>query len=239
MNRKTNKNSTQTLKFFISTFNAQSISNDSYMLEFENALKEIKFDVIGLSEVKQIGEEVMEMNGYIFYYKGVERRKGTVGFAINSKWKSNIQGFRSYSDRVVAVEMKFDKHNLGIIQRYAPTTTYSDAEVSRFYDQVSLAIEDLNKCTWLIVMGDMNAKIGIPSANENDVAGVNGFGVRNDRGSMLINFARSHQLFVANTIFKKRNQRKWTWTLGRARNEIDYILVKQRIKSILSKTWTW
>jgi len=85
----------------------------------------------------------------------------------------------------------------------------------------------------MIVMGDMNAKIGIPSKNENDVLGKHGIGIRNDRGSMLINFARSQQLFIANTIFKKRPQRKWTWTLGRAKNEIDFIMVKQNQKHLV------
>lgn len=129
--------------------------------------------------------------------------------------------------------MKFDKNTLGIVQCYAPTTTYTDADVLKFYNDVSTAIENLKKCTWLIVMGDMNAKIGVPSANETDVIGEYGIGIRNDRGSMLINFARSHQLFVANTIFKKRKERQWTWSLGRAKNEIDYIMIRNNQKHLV------
>ena len=78
------------------------------------------------------------MNGYIFYYKGTTRKSGTVGLVLNSKWKDNIQGFTSHSDRVISVQMNFNKNTLGIVQCYAPTTTHPDLDVLQFYDQVFL-----------------------------------------------------------------------------------------------------
>lgn len=106
MTQKSSNNSKCASKFFVSTFNAQSISNDSFLLEFQNALKEINYDVIGLSEVKRIGEGRLDMDGFILFYKGIERRRGTVGFAIKSKWSNNIEVFKSFSDRVALLEVK-------------------------------------------------------------------------------------------------------------------------------------
>lgn len=234
MNTKSNKNHGKNAsKLFISTFNAQSLSNDSYITEFENALKYVKYDVIGLSEVKRIGEEVKEMKGYIFYYKGKERRRGTVGFAIKSTWKENILGFASYSDRVITVNMKMGTETLTIIQCYAPTSTYSESAMEEFYHDLEQAIIDLKKSEWLIVMGDFNAKIGVPQKQENDVMGSFGLGDRNDRGRMLIEFSRKNELFFSNSMFEKRESRRWTWTLGRARNEIDFILVRKSQRKLV------
>lgn len=54
-----------------------------------------------------------------------------------------------------------------------------------------------------------------------------GIGIRNARGDKLINFARTKELFIANTIFNLRTERKITWELGRGRNEIDFFLVRK------------
>jgi hypothetical protein len=234
MTQKSNKSIKNAPKFIVSTFNAQSISNDSYLLELEYALKEIKYDVIGLSEVKRIGEGRMDMNGYIFFYSGKERRRGTVGFIVNSKWKNNISAFKSYSDRVISLEMKFTNGSLGLIQAYAPTSSSNEKEIEDFYDQLSIAINEMEKNSWLIILGDFNAKIGKSNGNESEVVGPFGLGERNDRGEMLLNFARSRELFISNTQFKKRLNRRWTWHLGRAWNEIDYIITRKSQKNLVT-----
>ena len=185
-----NKNSTKNApKFFVSTFNAQSISNDSYLLEFENALKEVKYDVIGLSEVKRIGEGQIQLKDFTLFYYGKERRRGTVGFAIKSKWLTNIVSCKNFSDRIISLKMKFTTGTLGIIQSYAPTSSSSENEIKDFYDLLSKATDEMSNETWLIILGDFNAKIGVPDVSENDVAGQFGIGERNDRGNMLMNFS--------------------------------------------------
>jgi exonuclease III len=197
MIKKPNKTAKKSSKFLVSTFNAQSISNDSYLIEFENALKQIQYDVIGLSEVKRIGEGRMDMNGYIFFYSGKERRRGTVGFIVNSKWKNNIQAFKSYSDRIITLQMTFKSGSLGLIQAYAPTSSSSEQEIKSFYDQLSIAVTEMERNTWLIVLGDFNAKIGQSNGNESEVVGSFGLGQRNERSEMLIDFARSRELFIS------------------------------------------
>jgi Reverse transcriptase (RNA-dependent DNA polymerase) len=231
---KTNTNLGRTPKFSVSTFNAQSISSDSFLLEFENALKEISYDVIGLSEVKRIGEGKIILKGFTLYYTGKERRRGTVGFVVKSKWSQNVIAFKSYSDRVVSLNMEFAKGKLGIVQGYAPTSTSSESEINDFYQQMSKAVDEFSEHTWLVVMGDMNAKVGQPQIDEKDVMGQFGIGERNDRGEMLIDFARKRELFISNTQFKKRLSRRWTWHLGRGWNEIDYILVRKSQKNLVT-----
>lgn len=60
-----------------------------------------------------------------------------------------------------------------------------------------------------------------------------GLGERNERGDNLINFARAHSLFIANSMFKKKLHKRWTWTLGAGRNEIDYILTDKSHKLLI------
>ena len=57
-----------------------------------------------------------------------------------------------------------------------------------------------------------------------------GYGDRNERGERLLEFATLHNLFICNTRFEQKPNRKWTWASpdGIHRNMIDLILIQQR-----------
>ena len=60
-----------------------------------------------------------------------------------------------------------------------------------------------------------------------------GYGDRNERGEHLLEFATVHNLFICNTRFEQKPNRKWTWASpdGIHRNMIDLILIQQRWKT--------
>ena len=60
-----------------------------------------------------------------------------------------------------------------------------------------------------------------------------GYDDRNERREHLIEFAAIHSLYIGNTRFEQKLQRKWTWASpnGVHKNMIDLILVQQRWKS--------
>ena len=209
------------------------MSTDTHLTHFSMALKKIKYDVIGLSEVKREDEEIIQRSDFILYTITKTRKRGSVGIAVNSVWKNNIQSFLSYSDRVCLITLLFSEGSMCIIQAYAPTSQAPDEELIIFYDNLEKAINHSKNSTWLIVMGDFNAKIGQPTDNDDDVMGQYGFGERNERGKSLLEFARKNELFISNSMFYKRPTRRHTWTLGRAKNEIDFILIKRNIKKLI------
>ncbi len=75
-------------------------------------------------------------------------------------------------------------------------------------------------------MGDWNAKVGEQDGRSRNV-GRFGLGTRNERGANFVEFAQAHNLKIANTFFKKKGKRKWTWVSpdSNTRNQIDHILV--------------
>ena len=60
-----------------------------------------------------------------------------------------------------------------------------------------------------------------------------GLGRKNERGKMLIDFCKQHDLVVMNTWCMKRKTKLYTWKSpgDRHRYQIDYILVKQRFRN--------
>ena len=80
------------------------------------------------------------------------------------------------------------------------------------------------KTHYNVIMGDFNAKVG---KGDEDCVGSFGYGVRNDHGDDLINFATAHGFKIMNTYYKKKKNRRWTWRSPNFEtfNEIDYVLV--------------
>ena len=119
----------------MATFNCRSLSNESRLAELEQELSKIKWDIIGLSEVRRKDENYFDLRSKnIFYYKGNQKgQNGGVDFLIHQRLRNNIVEFEGISDRVARVVIKLnERYNLQIIQVYAPTTSHTDEEVEDF-----------------------------------------------------------------------------------------------------------
>jgi Reverse transcriptase (RNA-dependent DNA polymerase) len=224
------KNQRNCPKFFVATFNTRTLQTSTHLFEISEALKKIKYDVIGLSEVKREGEEILQTSHFTLCTKTDSRIRGSIGFIVRNKWK--IQKFKAFSDRVGILIIKINDKDFGFVQGYAPTSKANDDEIDKFYETVEKGIQEVENCHWKVVMGDWNSKIG-QCNSDNDVMGKFGFGVRNQRGDRLISFARYNNLFITNSMFKKNSKRRTTWSLGIASNEIDFIMIQNDQKNIV------
>ncbi|EYC32574.1 hypothetical protein Y032_0003g1664 [Ancylostoma ceylanicum] len=85
------------------------------------------------------------------------------------------------------------------------------------------------KSFYKFVVGDFNAKLGKAEGDEYRI-GKFGLGDRNENGSRLAGLLSSARLFHGNSIFIKKDYRRWTWESpnGTTRTEIDYILTNRR-----------
>ena len=73
--------------------------------------------------------------------------------------------------------------------------------------------------------GDFNGHIGKEAVNYNSVHGGFGYGVRNESGEILIEFALAKELVIANSIFRKKDEHLITYKSGGHATQIDYCLV--------------
>jgi hypothetical protein len=82
----------------------------------------------------------------------------------------------------------------------------------------------------VFIIGDFNAKIGLPTSEDSTVMGPWGYGVRNGRGATLIDFCMENELYIMNTHFQKKPKLRWTW---KSPNE----MTRNEINKITSKTY--
>ena len=212
----------------LGAYNVRTLASEGRLEELLEEIEEIKWDIIGMSEVRRVGEEFITLNnsGHVLCYRGLDsEKKYGVGFLVNKKLAGNIETFYSLSERVAGIIIRLNKrYKMKIISVYAPTSTHSDEEVEKFYEDIEKALGE-HKTQFTYVLGDYNAKVGKYTSGISAI-GKFGIGDRNERGDSLVNFAETHSLKIANTFYKKKESRKWTWVgpNGETKNEIDFIL---------------
>lgn len=202
-------------------------------------MQKIKWDIVGLSEVRRRGEECLTLkSGNTLYFRGSDSQTMMhgVGLIISNRLSHRITRVASISDRVIYVCLKLNEmYSVKVIQAYAPTTTH-DEEVETFYEDVSRAMEE-NRAHYQILTGDFNAKLGKREDVAETSVGNHGYNQRNERGDTLLNFLQQHNIYAMNSLFPGKPQRKWTWASadGRTKNEIDFIISNRKsiVKNVI------
>lgn len=133
------------------------------------------------------------------------------------------------SKRVISITIKItQRYSIKVIQVYAPTKNSEDEEVYNLYEEITQALTT-HKTHYNLIIGDFNAKIGKRERDETSI-GNYGYGERNDRGDVLVDYLEEHRLYATNTFFKKNPKRKWIWISpdGKIKNEIDFVISSQK-----------
>ncbi|KAH1026597.1 hypothetical protein HUJ05_000237 [Dendroctonus ponderosae] len=174
----------------IASYNVQTLSPEAKLLEMEEELDNINWDIVGVSEVKRRGEDQITLrSGYKFHFKGEEDSPyGGVGSYVHKKHIPNLEKIECVSPRVYLVLRLNPRYSLKVIQNNAETA-----------------------------LGNF------------------GYGERNERGEILLDFLHQEDLFAINCFFTKKPQRQWTWMSAneRTKNEIDFIITNRRDITIL------
>ena len=71
---------------------------------------------------------------------------------------------------------------------YAPTHESTDDEKDDFYDQLQAAFDTCNRHDVVIIMEDLNAKVGDDNKDIEEIMGKHGLGNINDNGKRLCDF---------------------------------------------------
>jgi len=89
------------------------------------------------------------------------------------------------SGRIILACFKTEIRSLTIIQCYAATEMTEKDKKEEFYQQLSEAITTVKKRNVIIVMGDMNDKIGPNDEGLQHVMGRHGIGNMNENGELF------------------------------------------------------
>ena len=224
----------------VGTWNVQTLWATGKLELLRNEMKRFRFDVIGISEVRWTGKGETPSGDFIWSGEDTTHARG-VGMLLSAKAKKTLIGYNPISSRVITARFNATPFKLTVIHVYAPTSASSDDEIEIFYDSIEHALTQTPKEDIIIVTGDWNAKIGSDNTHWESVMGRYGYGDRNERGDRLLEFAALHNLYICNTRFQQKANRKWTWASpdGVHKNMIDLVLIQKRWKSSVTNCRTF
>lgn len=245
-----------TFEFKVATYNTRSLAPDvKDNKKFKNSLREVKLELLisharihgiqcmGLQECRRPeGIEVCEE--YTCYWSG-RKRGGHYGVGIILKTSlARYMKVVIISERTILLVGRINGMPLTLFSGYAPTGKETYEGRVGYSNQLSMAINKVDKIYRKNIIGfmDTNSNIGSYSEEWKEVRGqyVDENKNMNDSGLILLEFCVAHDMVLGNTFHK--NKRYTTWSNpSRSRdptndmyyNTLDYVLVSKSLQENL------
>ena len=156
-------------------------------------LHRYSMDIAALTETRFEEEDSLEEGGgrFTYFWKGVpagDRRVHGVAFAVcTSLLRSIPETPRGISERMMMWRVPLrNRAHLTLICVYAPTLVADDADKNRFYARLCEVTRSVPKNDKLVILGDLNARLGNDCQAWVDALGPDGIGRCNDKGQRLL-----------------------------------------------------
>ena len=155
-----------------------------------------------------------------------------MGFAIKTNLIDKLADLpKAVSDRLMTLRIQLDKNQRAtVISVYAPTMKHSDEFKSRFYEELDSLIKSVPRQDKLILLGDLNARVGTDFQTWKGVLGRNGVGKCNSNGQLLLETCMEHDLVITNTLFRLSHHNRTSWMHPRSKHWhlLDYIITRKK-----------
>lgn len=126
-------------------------------------MRQYKLNILGVSETRWTGLGSLKAStGETVLFSGREDNHHREGVAIilQSDVEKSLLEWKPISSRILRARFCGRHTNLSVIQCYVPTNDADDEEKEHFYNTLQAEVARIPKQDLLLVMGDMNAKIG-------------------------------------------------------------------------------
>ncbi|XP_071707992.1 uncharacterized protein [Rutidosis leptorrhynchoides] len=179
------------------------------------------------SQTRWRGEEAVCIDDYKLWFSGFSVARNGVGIIIGRPYRDHVVGVERFSDRIMSVRLVVQEENFMVISAYAPHAGLGEDEKRRFWESLDAVVRRCPADHRLLIGGDLNGHIGTDVEGYDGVYGGFGFGVRNEEGRSILEFAVAHDLVVANSFFKKTEAQLATFHSGGNSTQIDYLLLRK------------
>lgn len=206
-------------------------------MEMIQECKKAKIDILAITETKKkgCGEINIEEHGILYCgVKSSERAEAGVGCVLSPEYMEKLVDWKGINKRIMKITIKMiGSKNTDIIIVYGPGESDCAEEKNQFWDDLQRVYDETNNP--VIIMGDLNARVGNDIRGVQHVMGKFGEKVKNRNGVKLIEFCIQNGLVVQNTLFQHKDCHKYTRE-ERGRNEksiIDYVITEKSARGIV------
>ena len=217
--------------FRIGTWNVLTMLQAGKLAEITDELISYGIKIAALQEIRWKDEGELRKKHYSVFYSGSKKEghKGT-GFWVSKTARESVLGFEPINNRLCLLKLKGKFQNITLVSVYAPTEESEEEEKDNFYEDLDKTFQKVSKHDMIIILGDLNAKIGRESFVR-QTAGLHSLHQEtNDNGIRLCSFAHSTNMWISSVSFPHKNIHKITWKLPGTNkgNQIDHMLINRR-----------
>ena len=225
----------------IGQWNVRTMYETGKCAQVVTEMKRFKLDILGISEMRWNGCGTMTTaTGETILYSGKEDQNDNheqgVGIILSKHASSSLMEWEPISARVITARFRSRWRNVSVIQCYAPTNSSEEEIKDEFYEELQSLMDKVPKRDIVILMGDLNAKVGTNNTGIENVMGRQGAKcMMNENGELLTEFCAVNELTLGGTLFPHKECHKITWVSpdGKTQNQIDHIAINCRWKSSL------
>uniref|UniRef100_A0A8C5B1I1 Endonuclease/exonuclease/phosphatase domain-containing protein n=1 Tax=Gadus morhua TaxID=8049 RepID=A0A8C5B1I1_GADMO len=218
--------------FVMGTFNACTVREEARLVELAHCAEERGVEILGVQEHRRV-----HTDDQIVYHK-VERctfitssawrneaqaATGGVGLLLGSRARKALRWVYQHTERILIAEFSSNPLTTVIVV-YSPTNVAPTEEAEKFFEDLATAVRGFPAHNFLAILGDFNARLGpedTPFPYHDST---------NRNGAYLTALLMEHELLAANTLFQKRQGKRWTFQDRATRmvRQLDYILVRRK-----------
>jgi len=129
---------------------------------------------------------------------------------------------------------------LSIISVHAPTEEKAEEEKEKFYKDLQKIHNKIPKHDIVIIMGDLNVKIGKEDVYQHVVGKYTLHEITNSNGEWVCEYAIANNMKIVSTHYQHKRIHTGTWTSpdGKTLNQIDHVMVDARRKGVVEDVRT-
>ena len=211
----------------VGTWNVGSLTGK--LREIVDTMIRRRVNILCVQETKWKGQKAKEVEdtGFKLWYTGTTANKNGVGIVLDKSLKDGVVDIKRQGDRIILVKLLVGDLVFNVISAYAPQISLNESIKRQFWEQLDALVSSVPISEKLFIGGDLNGHVGSTRVGFDGVHGGFGYGSRNQEGEGILNFALAYDLFVTNTLFRKRVSHLITFSSGQHCSQIDFILARR------------
>ncbi|KAJ3612934.1 hypothetical protein NHX12_019191 [Muraenolepis orangiensis] len=187
----------------IATWNVRTMYAGGKAAVIAEEMKRYGISLLGLGETRWLQSgQVKLTSGETILYSGHPEESAPhtegVAFMLSKEAQRALISWEPINSQIITAKFQttHKKINLQVVQCYAPTNDTDDETKDQFYNQLYTILQTRKGKDIMILMGDMNAKIGGNNNGFEPVMGREGLGTMNANGERFAEACADNNLVI-------------------------------------------
>ena len=183
-------------KIRVGSWNVRTLYQAGKLQQVLREMTNYKVEILCVSEARwtDSGRRTLASGHTIFYSSRTDNlHRGGVAVIVTRKVENTLLEWKPVNDRLMKVRFNSKFAKLTIIACYAPTEEAEEEEKDEFYEQIEEGIRTTPRHDVLMVIGDLNARVGQDNTGKERAMGAQGFGCANNNGERLSDLCVGHR----------------------------------------------